>query len=595
MLVRKLVIRNFRGIRELDWATDSRFVCLIGPGDAGKSTILDAVALALEPRWNVTISDSDFYGCDPSLPIEIVATLTGLPAGLRSESACGLWLRGISPNGVLNDEPQEGDEVALTIRFSADESLEPKWELVKEAMPEPRRITATERALLGVAPVGSDSEVHLKWVRGSALARAVENAETAGVLMGAYRQARTAVFENPSDQLNAAAGQAAELLKKMGGAVLTSPRAGLDPGMMRRGAPLVLHDGDIPATGLGRGSQRLAGLAFQLASLDSESIVLVDEIEFGLEPHRLMHLLNVLKDRSAAGTGQVILTTHSPLVVEAVEASDLCVVRSEASATGVRQVPTDLDDMRPSEPQATVRSGPSAMLASRVVVCEGKTEVGLCRALVATWDGIEDVPMVLAGTAVRHGGGTDAPNKARCLALLGYPTMLLVDDDLDAGNRASFTADADAAIADGVSLLRWESGYSIEQQIVAELPEASLSKLVELAIQLADCGNPVASIVDGIAAKLDVPAASLIGLDPVQWAADTGKTGPEIRAALGLAAKKGEWFKNESKGEKLGQLLVSEVGALPADGTLVAVLDQLRDFMYGRVPQEAEVEAVADN
>jgi hypothetical protein len=43
-------IDNFRGIRKLRWAPNAKMNCLIGPGDSTKTTILDAIELALNPR-----------------------------------------------------------------------------------------------------------------------------------------------------------------------------------------------------------------------------------------------------------------------------------------------------------------------------------------------------------------------------------------------------------------------------------------------------------------------------------------------------------------------------------------------------------------
>ncbi len=40
--IRHLAIRNFRSIKALDWSPAPGINCLIGPGDSGKSTILDA-------------------------------------------------------------------------------------------------------------------------------------------------------------------------------------------------------------------------------------------------------------------------------------------------------------------------------------------------------------------------------------------------------------------------------------------------------------------------------------------------------------------------------------------------------------------------
>lgn len=43
----KVEIRNFRSIRLLTWQPSPGLNCLIGPGDSGKTTILDAIDLCL--------------------------------------------------------------------------------------------------------------------------------------------------------------------------------------------------------------------------------------------------------------------------------------------------------------------------------------------------------------------------------------------------------------------------------------------------------------------------------------------------------------------------------------------------------------------
>jgi recombinational DNA repair ATPase RecF len=41
--IRKIEIQNLRGIKELVWLPLAGINCLIGPGDSGKSSILDAI------------------------------------------------------------------------------------------------------------------------------------------------------------------------------------------------------------------------------------------------------------------------------------------------------------------------------------------------------------------------------------------------------------------------------------------------------------------------------------------------------------------------------------------------------------------------
>ena len=65
MRIRNLSVRNFRGIAELDWPVpDQGIVCLVGHGDATKSTILEALRRAFHPHWNLSFDDADFHLCN---------------------------------------------------------------------------------------------------------------------------------------------------------------------------------------------------------------------------------------------------------------------------------------------------------------------------------------------------------------------------------------------------------------------------------------------------------------------------------------------------------------------------------------------------
>ena len=63
-VIRRLEIQWFRGIQYLAWCPSSGLNCMVGPGDSGKSTILDAIDLCLGARRTVQFADSDFYALD---------------------------------------------------------------------------------------------------------------------------------------------------------------------------------------------------------------------------------------------------------------------------------------------------------------------------------------------------------------------------------------------------------------------------------------------------------------------------------------------------------------------------------------------------
>jgi putative ATP-dependent endonuclease of OLD family len=55
MRIVSLSIERFRCIEKLDWKIDGRSACLIGQGDSGKTTILDAIDFVLSPRWTLNL------------------------------------------------------------------------------------------------------------------------------------------------------------------------------------------------------------------------------------------------------------------------------------------------------------------------------------------------------------------------------------------------------------------------------------------------------------------------------------------------------------------------------------------------------------
>ena len=61
MFIRSVSIDRFRGLQRLDWQPVARVNCLIGPGDAGKSTILSAIEMVLDPRPSPVATEYDYH------------------------------------------------------------------------------------------------------------------------------------------------------------------------------------------------------------------------------------------------------------------------------------------------------------------------------------------------------------------------------------------------------------------------------------------------------------------------------------------------------------------------------------------------------
>ena len=568
-IIRHLSVRNFRGIQTLDWYIDGRVICLVGPGDSAKTTVLNAIELALLPRWNTTFTDSDFYQGNIDEELVIEATVGELADVLTKQEKYGLYLRGYSAHDhAMHDDPSNDDEDVLTVRLSVDSGLEPQWSVVKDSNPEPRTISWRDRELLGVAGLGDDVDRNLTWSRGSALTRLTDAKSSGQVIAIANRKAREAVCEMQLDEWQKIADQAKEMAKNYGVPV-NELQPGLDVRAIRFGqSVLSLYDGPIPLQSFGLGSRRLAALAVQEAGIGKSSIVLVDEVEYGLEPHRIRKLLKILcEDRSE---GQVIMTSHSPTPVLARSIDELRFTRHMNGYLDVLICDKDARDAL----QPVLRRCPLAVFARSVIVCEGKTEESLCNILNQTWamshggEGFE-----LRGVVAVHGEGENAPQAALQFAKLGYRTVLFGDSDKVIHPTEQKIRSADAEV------LRWDGNMATEQRIAADVPLATLQELVNIASEIKSDQSCIDSCKTELA-KLGPTDTVMSGIAIDDWQ-QNGLDESTLRAVIGNAAKASKWFKNLNDGERLAKLVAAALPGI-ADTPLGTKLHDLEEWVYAQ-------------
>ncbi len=544
--VRHLLVDRFRGIARLEWVITRPLVCLVGRGDSTKSTILDAIEYTLTSRW-VTFTDADFHDCRTDQPIVIEVTVGELPRSVLPEGKFGFHLRGWSTSGELHDEPMGDDEAVVTIRLTVDASLEPVWELTSDRGS--KTLSSRDRALLPVSRLGQEVDRHLGWAPGAALTKATgDTTDAAAALIEGHRQARDAVANAALDALRQTARETQEAARNLGAYSSHEYRPGLDPTRVSASAaPLVLQEGNVPLRLAGLGTRRLVAIALQRQIAKAGALVLVDEIEHGLEPHRLRHLLSALRADfeggcDTSGTGQVIFTTHAPTTIVEIPASALAVTRTTRAREVTVRHATD-------SVQAAIRLAPEAFLSRRVIVCEGKTEIGFLRAMKRAWaESHGGEPIEHRGVALAHGGGNSMASAALAFLDLGYETALLADSDVKVDVRAFLAA--------GGRAIQWAGGLAIEQRFFRDVPVDVVDVLIAIAIAF----RTEQAVVDGIRMRLGLAVGG--GPTVATWRA-LGKNDEEIRAAIGFAAHGGSWFKRIDAGEEIGEVVAL---ALPRMG-----------------------------
>lgn len=569
MKVRHIEIRNFRGIKSLSWHVMGAFACLIGPGDTCKTTILTALDYALSPRTSLSFDDSDFFNQQTDEQIIIQVTLAEwdetLPAiqSLFQERKFAQNKCGLGANGPVA-EPADDAAVALSVSLRVDKSLEPKWSIVKgrdESEDQDRKpIYTADRATLGLSRLDLFSDYHFTWGRNTILTRL--SAETEGNLNAVLselardmRQTDISAYASIAECQTIANTVKTEA--RDAGVPLTSlsPKVDIQRQSVGTGA-LSLHEDNVPLRNKGSGSKRLIGVAMQMMLHGGKNVSLIDEIEMGLEPHRIRGLIYKLRNSPQ----QIFATTHSPVVIRELDvaANEVYVCKRDTGGTVAVQSLGTVSDI-----QGTVRTNAEAFLGRKIIACEGLTEIGCLRAYDLHRLDRNDPPVWSLSTSYFNCGGASkiAPVCPQ-LIQLGYDTGVLCDNDAPDQLSAEDVQHLESA---GAHVCQWERGHSTEEQLFSELPWAKVPALLRLICDQHDTIEH-ASILDAI--RNDERLAGLaLDADPASWPDNA-----LIREVAGKRAKDGNWIKRIDYAQRAFAFAFPH---LPPHGIMMSRLDAL--------------------
>ncbi len=563
MEIKHLKIRNFRGIRELDWFLPGKYVCLIGPGDCGKTSILDAIEYALYPYYTITFDDTDFLNCNSDNAIEICVSVAFCPEEFYEDTKFGLYLRGFNQNEII-DEPNDESISILTIKLTVGKSLEPEWTLHVERETDTKDISHRMREKLGMMRIGAQVEKHFTWGRGSILNKWSENIDQAKAMISeAVRKAKTGFDEGQITDLPEIISKISEASEKFGYKPKNSFKAHLDTKSISFGyGAISLNDDSIPVRQLGTGSKKLIASSLQVESTVEGAILLFDEIETGLEPHRLRNLIRVLK-RELAKKGQIIATTHSSVALVEFDAANIVVVKNNNGVLSCQSFPEEIK----AGFQGTFRRVPEAFFSKKVIVCEGATEFGFLLAYEDYLVNQGNDNFGYQGVSVVDGKGETFKQISNDLQSLGYNTAVLIDSDKLGEKDIRELKDS------GINVINWVGYVSIEQRVFLDIPENKIIDIISLAkdILSEDKGDDEAnqSVLDSINAKLGNTYNTFSELT------DLGN----YRQQLGEIAKKKEWFKRTDKARKLGNI-VFECFEEMQDSDIHRKMEDLKSWIY---------------
>lgn len=560
--IHQLKITHFRSIEQFEQCFgDTNLIVLIGRGDSGKSTILKAISLVLSPAWNNTFSDTDFYNLDTTIPIEIEVSLRCVPDKLLSDAKYGLYKRLLVNGDIIDDisksgeEPSAEEEDILTIKLVVDDALQPKWYVVNKREQDDIEISHRDRALLDMFMIADYVDNHFSYNRLSPLhalfKKSLDAPDTIEKkLVDVVRQTYQSIASNMSFQEFEKVASEIKRQAMLLGIEFDDLKTSLKYKCNAyTESDITLHDSqNRPLEMYGKGSKRLLSIAIQLALIKTGGIILIDEIEQGLEPDRIR---TIIKKLSQVEQGQIFVTTHSRDVVVESKADTIYLMKKGSSFLYLFE----------PELQGLLRSQPEAFFARRVILCEGATEYGVIRALESHLQQNRELSLSARSIAIVDSkGGNNFYQYAIWLKKKGFDVITFNDDD-----NTAISSTKKEAIDAGVRMAICDAGKAFEQQLFNDVPWTVVIKLVQLA-KGTFSEEAVISCLDGVQSISDLNNT----IDKQQL---------EIREKLGIQAKKKGWYKNVAASENLGDVLFSHLDTFEGDNTLSREFNILTDWI----------------
>jgi putative ATP-dependent endonuclease of OLD family len=462
-LIRRLTIERFHGINKLVWHPTPGVNVILGGGDVGKTTILEAIALLLHPTNTVALSDADYWRreVENGFCIEAVMSLPdGCGINQQTKNAWPWEWNGIEPiQPDMDKEPgsKNASDTVYCLRVRGTADFDVAFEVLQpDATCDHFSVSA--RRAIGLVRLGGDdrNDRDLRLIQGSALDRLLSDKtlrSRLGKLLGA-NDVEQELHEDAKARLTELdeAFRKSALPEKLG--------LGLTGGQGFTLNALIgltaSKDGiDLPLATWGAGTRRLAALEIAAAHHGESPIVVVDELERGLEPYRQRKLMDQLHKSSS----QVFLTTHSAAALSAVGDASVWYMDTDGSIGRL-----------PAKAMLHEKGDPETFLARIAVVVEGATEVGFVTALLKRAVGTD---LLAHGIWVTDGHGNDT-------------TLELLEGLANSGLKFGGFADNESRFPDRWAavkqrlnnlLFRWPSGCT-EENIIMLVPPASLEAFI---------------------------------------------------------------------------------------------------------------------
>ncbi len=537
--IRLLSIRRFRGIENLLWRPGKGVNILLGGGDVGKTTILEAIALLLNPTNASTLSDADYWQRKYEDGFEIAAVMAiPLSCGIAEQRKSVWpweWDGTTAKVPDMDAEAAQPNDPVFCLRVCGTPDFELQHEICQPDETFDHFPVSIRRNIGLVRLSGDDrNDRDLRLIQGSALERLLSDKTLRSRLgneiaktdvKGVLQDGAKTALENLDERFGRRALPTDLSLGLVGGPGFSlNALIGLTA---TKGGTL------LPLSSWGAGTRRLAALEVAAAHQVEHPVMVVDEIERGLESYRQ----RVLVEELIARPSQVFVTTHSAPAVSAAVGANLWYVDAGGM---VGELPATVGPQQKRDPET--------FLARVAIIAEGATEVGFVTTLINRSLG-ED--MRRYGIWVSDGGSnSEALAVLRGIADSGLKVAGFADNE---GTQIGLWQQVKDKL--GPLLMRWDNGC-LETNLIPHLADDQLESFIR--DPDGDDGERLRTLADRAGSQdksLTAIQAATDNIRQLMIEAACGNAPPEAAENIKKAWKKHgqRWFKSTAGGVELAE------------------------------------------
>ncbi|HUP86807.1 MAG TPA: AAA family ATPase [Acidimicrobiales bacterium] len=489
-MIRKIMIRNYRCFRSLDLDLNPTMNIVVGDNDAGKSTLLEAINLALTSRVNGRTLDAELspHLINTDAAAEYAKALGAGDSALPPELIIDLFLDETLESAILRgtNNLSTEDAVGLRIRASLSQDFSEEYQAFI-AKGDPASLVPTEyyevewkgfsgnsitaRSVPATASLIDASMIRLQngadyYLQGM-IADHLDKSERVE-LARSYRSLRQEFTNNPAVQtingkLATTRGEISD--RELSLSIDISHRFTWE-------SSLVPHLDELPFQYVGKGEQHTLKVLLALGrKLSASHVLLIEEPENHLAFATLNVLIAKIKEKCA--DRQIVMTTHSSFVLNKLGLDNLILLNHD-HAVRIDNLPASTQDyfMKLSG-YDTLR----LVLAKRVILVEGPSdELVIQRAYLARHGKlpIED------GVDVINVRGLSFKRFLDIAVRLKRPTKVVTDNDgrpaadVEAG-YAEYIASGFVSVHVGAD----SGGRTLEPQLLHAIGRADLNALLD--------------------------------------------------------------------------------------------------------------------